>query len=142
MDDWQKDWMKAFDLLAEGVDQLCQDVAKEVENAVEGFADLSNEIFEQIEEAIAPNLDEWDQQMTEWTDSVLQLFFDFETDFNQSAEPFTQTLEPMLNEHPACVGCRNYHGYSYNGVPFVCAMHPYGWEADEACPDWDSTWQR
>lgn len=138
MDDWQKDWQKAFDLFSEGIDQLCQDVAKEVANAVDSVAEL----FEQIEEAIAPGLDEWDQQMTEWTDSVLQLFFDFETDFNHTAEPFTQTLEPMINEHPACVGCRNYHGYSYNGVPLVCAMHPYGWEAEESCPDWESTWQR
>lgn len=142
MDDWQKDWLRTFDLLAEGVEQLCHDVAKDIGEAVDNLAELSGEFFEQIEEAIAPSLDEWDQQMTDWTDAVLQLFFDFETGVSQTTEPFTQTIDPLINEHKACVGCRNYHGYSYNGTPLVCAMHPYGWEAEESCPDWESTWQR
>jgi hypothetical protein len=37
----------------------------------------------------------------------------------------------------ACNGCKNYHGAVYNGVPFVCAMHPYGVE-DEVCADFES----
>jgi len=36
----------------------------------------------------------------------------------------------------ACSGCKNYHGHSYNGVPFVCGIHPYGCEL-EKCPDWE-----
>lgn len=43
-----------------------------------------------------------------------------------------------------CIGCRHYHGHAYGlqraqRVPLVCAMHPYGWQADGPCPDWEST---
>jgi hypothetical protein len=34
----------------------------------------------------------------------------------------------------ACQGCKHYHGATYNGVRFVCAMHPYGADGDE-CGD-------
>ncbi|WP_245912458.1 hypothetical protein [Brunnivagina elsteri] len=32
------------------------------------------------------------------------------------------------------VGCRNFHGAD----KIVCGMHPYGWEQDDNCPDWQS----
>lgn len=32
-----------------------------------------------------------------------------------------------------CYKCRHHHGKYYNGVEFVCAMHPYGF--DGKCPD-------
>lgn len=35
----------------------------------------------------------------------------------------------------ACLGCENFHGTVYGGNMFVCAMHPYGWQDDEDCPD-------
>lgn len=37
-------------------------------------------------------------------------------------------------KYPACVGCLNYHGHTYNGNLLICAMHPYGW-IDNDCPD-------
>lgn len=43
--------------------------------------------------------------------------------------------KPNPKIHPACVGCGNYHGYSYGGNLLVCGIHPYGWEGDN-CPDW------
>lgn len=41
----------------------------------------------------------------------------------------------------ACQGCTNYHGLAYgysreNRAILVCAMHPYGWQQDDLCPDW------
>jgi hypothetical protein len=36
----------------------------------------------------------------------------------------------------ACRGCQHYHGRSYGGQLLVCAMHPYGTEADQ-CDDWN-----
>jgi hypothetical protein len=188
MNDWQKDWQTALERFAEGVEQVCQTVAQDVTDAVDHWAAFSEDLIEELDRAIAPGLNEFDQQMTawsealvqwvtemeqaiapeavprpghsledqgdrpsssadawtEWADSLfIQLFVDLEVNVGQAAEPMMHTLEPMLNEHPACVGCRNYHGYAYNGVPFVCAMHPYGWEAgDRSCPDWESTWER
>ena len=38
--------------------------------------------------------------------------------------------------HPACMGCRHYHGFVHEGNLLVCAMHPYGVE-EEHCPDWE-----
>jgi hypothetical protein len=44
----------------------------------------------------------------------------------------------------ACQGCSNYHGLSYGmsratRTQLVCAMHPYGWESSDRCPDWSDT---
>ncbi|BDA76090.1 hypothetical protein CAL7716_102560 (plasmid) [Calothrix sp. PCC 7716] len=36
----------------------------------------------------------------------------------------------------ACVGCKNYHGESYNGVDLICAIHPSGYNISSNCPDW------
>jgi hypothetical protein len=42
---------------------------------------------------------------------------------------------PAQHQAPiACNGCKHYHGAVYNGIPFVCAMHPYGVESD-VCSD-------
>ena len=37
----------------------------------------------------------------------------------------------------ACRGCTHYHGRTYNGSFFVCAMHPYG-AAGDVCLDWEA----
>jgi len=35
-----------------------------------------------------------------------------------------------------CQSCRHLHGVVYNSVPFICGIHPYGWQGD-GCPDWE-----
>lgn len=49
------------------------------------------------------------------------------------------TLKEVCEENAkklkSCQSCQNYHGESYNGNKFVCAMHPYGFEGDD-CPDY------
>jgi hypothetical protein len=42
-----------------------------------------------------------------------------------------------------CQGCANYHGVAYgysrtSRTTLICGFHPYGWQADSACPDWES----
>ncbi|MBD1852847.1 hypothetical protein [Leptolyngbya sp. FACHB-711] len=42
----------------------------------------------------------------------------------------------------ACAGCVHYHGiaYGYNRDSrslLVCGFHPYGWQQDDTCPDWN-----
>ncbi|NEQ42362.1 MAG: hypothetical protein F6K00_01890 [Leptolyngbya sp. SIOISBB] len=49
--------------------------------------------------------------------------------------------EMSTSRPAACVGCANYHGHAYGTqkskrTPLVCAIHPYGWPAGNACPDW------
>jgi hypothetical protein len=53
-------------------------------------------------------------------------------------EPFAFVRPTPQPQVPAaCQGCKHYHGAVYNGIPLVCAMHPYGVE-DEACADFEN----
>ncbi|MEM6840441.1 MAG: hypothetical protein AAF609_26870 [Cyanobacteria bacterium P01_C01_bin.120] len=43
----------------------------------------------------------------------------------------------------ACVGCGYYHGHAYGTqrdqrIPLICGMHPYGWQEELPCPDWQA----
>ncbi|MCC5654511.1 hypothetical protein LC609_32975 [Nostoc sp. XA013] len=42
-----------------------------------------------------------------------------------------------LTRPTSCIGCKYYHGISYNSVPFNCAIHPDGYEGSQ-CPDWQA----
>lgn len=141
MEGWPDDWLKMLDTAAVEVEQFFQDVAKEMTEAADAFLDFSGEVADQVEQAIAPGLEQLDNQMDDWLESLLLSLGVLETTIADAAEPINQTVEPMLNQHPACVGCRHYHGQMYGGTMFVCAMYPYGWE-DETCPDWESSWDR
>jgi hypothetical protein len=51
------------------------------------------------------------------------------------AAGIVETLKAVSSSKPKpCTSCRHYHGHTYNGTIFVCAMHPYGPES-EGCPD-------
>jgi hypothetical protein len=62
---------------------------------------------------------------------AIREFVDFyrpQLEFKSSCEEFSSfNLE-------TCIGCRNFHGAD----KIVCGMHPYGWEQDDNCPDWQS----
>lgn len=125
-----------LETVADEVEQFLLEVVKGVTETVDALADFSEEVAEQWQNATA---DEFNHQTDAWLDSVLEAVLGLEAVMGEVAEPMLHTVEPILNQHPACVGCHHYHGQSYGGVPLVCAMHPYGWDA-ENCPDWESTW--
>lgn len=136
MEGWQQEWVKMLETLANDMDRFFQDVAKEMADATDAFLDFSEEVAEQLHEAIAPELDKFDEQVDEWVEPILQAIAAIESAFNQAAEPVSQTVDPILNHHPVCTGCRNYHGQTYNGVMLICAMHPHGVdEGVETCAD-------
>jgi len=139
MDDWQQGWGKMLETIARDVEKFLDDVARGVDDAVDSLTDLSETVMEQMEEALAPQLDALDREMTGWMEPLVDLVTLLESSLMDTTAPISQTVEPLLNEHPACVGCRHYHGQTYNGVMFVCGMYPYGWEG-EKCPDWESVW--
>ncbi|AFZ01531.1 hypothetical protein [Calothrix sp. PCC 6303] len=66
---------------------------------------------------------------------AIREFVDFyrpQLEFKSSCEEFSSfNLE-------TCVGCRNFHGAD----KIVCGIHPYGWEQDDNCPDWQSNQRR
>jgi len=125
------------------VERLLEEFAKGANEAVDTLFEWSDEVVDQfvdqLNEAIAPELTEFEQQLGTWIEPFIQAMGGVESTLTDSVQPFTQTVEPMLNQHPACVGCRNYHGQAYGGTMLVCGMHPSGWESEQ-CPDWESTW--
>ena len=145
MNDWPPDWKKiveSFDLerFNKDAEQFWDEVSQTVNNTVDTLTEATEVFLEQVEEAIAPPLNELDRELEGWLEPLWDLLGTLETSVMETTAPVSQTVEPMLNEHPMCVGCRHYHGQAYNGVMFVCGMHPYGWEG-EKCPDWESTWK-
>jgi hypothetical protein len=136
MNDWQ-DWDQMWDAFSKQAEQLLDEFSKGVETAVDSLFEFAEDLTEQIDQALAPGLSEFDQEMEGWMEPLIQFINTLENSFTEAAAPITHTVEPLINQHPACVGCRHYHGQSYNDTMFVCAMHPYGW-AEEQCPDWES----
>lgn len=126
-----------LETMAAEVEKFCQDVAKDFADAADTLIELSDEVADQIHQAIAPALDEIDEQLREWFEPFLISAIDeLETTFFDVTAPVSHTVEPLINQHPTCVGCRYYHGQVYNGVMLVCGMHPYGVEGDrDTCPD-------
>lgn len=118
MEPWQKDFL-----------QVIEDAAKEAE-----------QFFDQVAAAVEEVVAEIDQTLVEMLDPLGDLYLGMEETIDTAAQPFVQTVQPVFQEHPVCVGCRHYHGQVYGGNLLVCAMHPYGWKG-ETCPDWQSTWE-
>ncbi len=136
MDDWLQDWMKAVETVSNGIGQFLEDVGKEVNDAVDAFIELTDEMTDEMERAITPGLDHLDRQMDEWVEPILLAFDRWGATIDRAVEPVSHTVEPLLNQHPICMGCRHYHGQTYNGTMLVCAMHPYGIaDGSETCPD-------
>lgn len=143
MDNWQQDWFKAFETIANDVGQVFEDIGREIADATDALFNFSEEVADeveitlvQIDEIVAPKLDQLDEQMAQWLDPVLQAMLGVQTTIDRAVEPVTHTVEPWLNQHPVCVGCRNYHGQQYGENLLVCAMHPYGvMEGADSCPD-------
>jgi hypothetical protein len=134
MEDWSKDFFITFELLADEVQQFFLDVKRDIDDAIDGFTKLSEEIVDQVQGTI---FSEFDQQLDELTGSLLELYFGLENSDFEAIEPAFYNVEPIVNQHPACAGCSHYHGQVYGSNPLVCGMHPYGVET-EKCSDWES----
>lgn len=127
---------EAFEAFANEVERFFTDVAKDFNEMMDAIVEVSEELVDQMNDATV----EFEQQMTDFIDPILEAYLGFEVTLEERTRPLMHTVDPVLNNHPACVGCRNYHGQMYGGNVLVCGMHPYGWEG-EKCPDWESTWK-
>lgn len=137
MDSWLREFSEMMQSVVDDVEQFLTEVSKEFEGMVDAVFDASEAIAAQVQTTLAPDLE---QRIDEFFDPILEAYLGFEVAIEDTVQPVVHTVEPMLNNHPACVGCHHYHGQVYNGVMLVCGMHPYGWEG-EKCPDWESTWK-
>jgi hypothetical protein len=144
MDNWPEDLLSAMGTLARDVEKtvstLVTEVDQAVDRAVDQLIDATQTAVEQLNLDFETEIDPYLNRFFDpWVDQLIELFGGMETELESRARPFTNTVNPMMNNHPACVGCSNYHGYSYGGEMLVCGMHPFGWEGEQ-CPDWESSW--
>jgi hypothetical protein len=137
MDDWQKNVSEMLETLADQVEDFFLDVAHDMTEVVNIFTEFSEEIATQFHNAFA---DEMEQYVTELVGPVLEAYFGLGGAVEEATQPIVQTVEPLLKQHPVCVGCRHFHGQAYGGTLLVCGMHPYGVsKGEETCPDKEAT---
>ncbi|MDY7020313.1 MAG: hypothetical protein SWJ54_02990 [Cyanobacteriota bacterium] len=135
MEDWSKGFFETVEMAVCEVEKAFTEMGKDFEQMVDELTKFSEEITEEVNNKILPDLE---QYFNEFVEPILDVYFDLELEINESEfEPFVTYVHPTSYEHPACRGCQNYHGHVYGGNLLVCAMHPNGVE-DETCPDWES----
>lgn len=128
MDNWTKEFL-AF----------CDSVNQEIESffvEMEELPQLVNDAMVEMEETLTEELEIFSQDCEELFTFLVTEIDDLDEEETDSEFVVTSKVYPDRNTHPACQGCRHYHGYVYGGNLFVCGMHPYGWD-DENCPDWE-----
>jgi hypothetical protein len=137
MESWSREIETMMQSLIDGVERFLDEVNQEIDQTVDALIDASEEFVSYVQTTLETEVE---PRITEFFDPLLEAYLGFEVAVEEATQPVANTVEPMINNHAACVGCRHYHGQEYNGVMFVCGMHPYGCE-DEKCPDWQSSWQ-
>ena len=131
MEDW-------FSQLEKALIQAADDTEQFLNTTVDQMLEASDAIVDSLETQVGKALDTLDQVVEPLATSLTS---SIETWVEDVTAPVNQVVEPWLQDHPRCIGCRHYHGQFYGGDMLICAMHPYGPEDDmEKCPDWESTW--
>lgn len=137
MDEFSRELIAALDATTREIGHFFDGFSKDITELMDGVFLASEEIADRVQNTLTTEIE---PQLIEWLDQLLEAYLGFEDTLEQTIQPIAHTVEPLINNHPACVGCRNYHGQEYGGNLLVCGMHPYGWEG-ETCPDWESTWK-
>ena len=102
---------------------------------IETVEEAAEQTIYTLETALETELEPPFNELSEWLmQPLLELVAGIEQEIEDVASPLHQTFQPLINQHPACVGCQHYHGQMYGDNLLVCGMHPYGWEG-ETCPD-------
>lgn len=131
-----ENWTKEFFAFCDAINQEIEEVCVEMEQWAAEFPHTLDEAVQEVETTLTEELELFWQDCEEIWDWFESDFDWSEEEDNDSEFVITSKVTPDQNTHPACQGCRHYHGYVYGGNLFVCGMHPYGWE-DENCPDWE-----
>jgi len=131
-----ENWTKEFFAFCDAINQEIEGFFVEMEQLAAEFPHTLDEAVQEVETTLTEELELFWQDCEEIWDWFDSDFDGSEEEENDSEFVMTSKVNPDQNTHPACQGCRHYHGYVYGGNLFVCGMHPYGWE-DENCPDWE-----
>jgi hypothetical protein len=126
MDQWQR-------VVAEMLEEMAQEVEHffaEIIEVVDILADTAEDVAEEAHKAIATELERAFPFL-----STNQPWIEF-WDFEDPEDYDMYGVEPLSEQPAACRGCQHFHGQVYGGTTLICAMHPYGPEAEQ-CLDWD-----
>ncbi|MEL6159125.1 MAG: hypothetical protein AAFR18_07875 [Cyanobacteria bacterium J06627_32] len=142
MDDWLEQLQQSLNEAARESSNWFAEVSQQSNEAIEAWVDGSLEAIEAWEKALSPTLNTFNDQVDSAVDAGL-LFLDQQVAprIEEATAPLSNTITPWLQNHPTCIGCRNYHGTAYGDEMLVCGMHPYGPD-DQTCADWESVWPK
>lgn len=143
MEDLSKSFFEALEAAVSEVEKFFAEVAEEFAEAFDEFGKVSYEITEELANGVIAEIEEYLNDLIEPPN--IEVYFEVQVDLDVEAELERERMdsliggyvEPSAEQHPACRGCRNYHGEIHGGNLLVCGMHPYGVE-DGTCPDWES----
>lgn len=130
MEDWQKNLVEILETVADEVEHFLLDITE----ALESFTVFSEEVAQQLQETISQDIEQFLNAVVE---PLIEPYPELEDSSFENEWQWGDLEEPLLAQHPACVGCRHFHGQVYGGNLLICGMHPYGAEGDR-CPDWES----
>lgn len=137
---WLQDMEQAAQDLEKFVIESLETTVEQMAETADAVMQLPVAIVEQFEEAVLTECDRFIESIDEWLAPPIRVYTRFDVQWDDPAEGWTESwygpVEPRSDYHPACVGCRHYHGSTYGGNTLVCGMHPYGWDGTD-CPDWE-----
>ncbi|HAN73789.1 MAG TPA: hypothetical protein DDZ60_03085 [Planktothrix sp. UBA10369] len=136
MEDWSRSILEAIETAVSDMEKFLKDVTEELNGMFDELTKISEEITDEVQNKILPDLDEYINDIFE---PIIDIYLDLDLDLDVEDEhfdPFVTYVQPTETEHPACRGCQHYHGQVYGGNLLVCGMHPMGTET-ETCPDWE-----
>lgn len=133
MEDWQKNLVELIETMTETVADEVDRFFSDVTEVIDMVATASEQVASQLQQSITM---EFDNFLNEVVEPVFEVYIDFDEISFENEWPMLDSVEPSPEQHPACMGCRHYHGQVYSGNILVCGMHPYGWD-DKNCPDWE-----
>lgn len=123
-------------------DHLTAEIEKQLAPTLEQWADELSQSLAPLEAVLDEEVERFSEEFTElMTPLVVPLAEALEAWVEAMAAPINSHVEPMINEHSPCIGCKHYYGQAHGGHMLVCAMYPYGPE-EEHCPDWESVWSQ
>lgn len=131
---------QASDALVEVTDNWAEQVQQALEPEIDRIVDDLNRTLEPLEVAVESQVDEVAESLDQIMGPILTtLLSSMDLWLEEVTAPINRTVDPVLQNHPTCMGCRNYFGQAHGGNMLVCAMHPFGPESDH-CSDYESIW--
>lgn len=129
---------QASDPLVQAADQWVDQVQAALEPEIDRLVDNLNQVMQPLEITLTQHVEEVAEQLDTLLDPIVARLLELDPWIEQASTPITSVVEPILQDYPACVGCRNFYGQTHGGHTLVCAIHPFGPEEGHPCPDWEA----